>query len=51
VFDDRPSSSVDVVAPYGSDRKRRRRAVVRRLTLAFGLVLSFIVGLLLASQL
>ncbi len=55
VFDDRPPSSVEVVAvPSGWGdiaRKMRRQAAVRHLVLAVGLVLSFIVGLLLASQL
>jgi serine/threonine-protein kinase len=50
VFDDRPASSLDVVAPFEVTRKVRRDATFRRLALAVGLVISFIVGLLLASQ-
>jgi serine/threonine-protein kinase len=51
VFDDRPASSVDVVAPLDTMQRVRREAAFRRLALVAGLVISFIVGILLASQL
>jgi hypothetical protein len=51
MFDDRPSSSVDVVGPYVTPGALRRKVAVRRVALVIGLVLSFMIGLLLASQL
>jgi serine/threonine-protein kinase len=51
VFDDRPASSIDIGVPFRATRRLRREVVVRRLALGVGLVISFIVGVLLASQL